>query len=461
MSEQPEDKYIRYNILELRSQHPKKFGRYIMALKNLINSDDWARICGIHGNTFNPHDKHVKCPTDPEVVTKIGATGEPYYCKHGVYSFIAWHSPYVYQYELLLNKHNKSKNRDYITLPWLELTDQSDDYSFINDPEITILYDSKFITTENPLSTAYYYVNGVRTRITRNGFLTPTNNKQYTQLMNVKKQLHQTLNATNYEEFSSTANKEVDYTPLEIPHNSLHNIIGGEGGNMSSIDIAGFDPLFWMHHCNMDRYYYQWYSTITDNFSKPLYPDLITEDTMNAPCAPFFKNNTYSVDPRHYEYGWKNCTGKYAQVSDILDINKFPYTYSELPMPLLQAGFNSYVLLKNVNIPPESLEINVYIHLAGEKLDRNKDFAGSAFWFGINQEEIHCARCKSIVTNFKIDIDNFVNEHNINSSNLPNYNILIEGRGLLIRDKENKGFKTYYEKDLVEEDNISIVIPSA
>ena len=130
-------------------------------------------------------------------------------------------------------------------------------------------------------------------------------------------------------------------------------------------------------------------------------------------------------------------------------------------MPLLQAGFNSYVLLKNVNIPPESLEINVYIHLAGEKLDRNKDFAGSAFWFGINQDEIHCARCKSIVTNFKIDIDNFINEHNINSSNLPNYNILIEGRGFLIRDKKNKGFKTYQEKDLVEEDNISIVIPSA
>lgn len=58
MSEQPEDKYIRYNILELRSQHPKKFGRYIMALKNLINSDDWAQANFMEGNEI-PRYCHI------------------------------------------------------------------------------------------------------------------------------------------------------------------------------------------------------------------------------------------------------------------------------------------------------------------------------------------------------------------------------------------------------------------
>ena len=105
------NKNKRMNIIDLKN-HPERFGRFIMALKNLEESDDWPRICGIHGNTFKPADPGVLCPTDPAIVTKIGETGEPFYCKHGVYSFIAWHTPYVYEFELLLNKYNKSKNTD-------------------------------------------------------------------------------------------------------------------------------------------------------------------------------------------------------------------------------------------------------------------------------------------------------------------------------------------------------------
>ena len=34
-------------------------------------SDDWSRICGIHGATFDPNDKSIKCPTDSIIVEKI------------------------------------------------------------------------------------------------------------------------------------------------------------------------------------------------------------------------------------------------------------------------------------------------------------------------------------------------------------------------------------------------------
>ena len=453
-------KYKRYSIIDLHSNYPKKFGIFIMALKNLINSDDWSRICGIHGDTFKPGDTHVKCPTDPAEVTKIGDTGEPFYCKHSVYSFIAWHAPYVYQFELLLNKYNKSKSSEYITLPWLDLTDFNDDFSFLNDPEITIFYNSQFITTENPLSCAYYYVNGVRTRTTRNGFLSPTNNKEYIQLNTVKKQLGETLHATSYEEFSSAANLDVSYTPLETPHNSLHDIIGGINGNMSSIDIAAFDPIFWLHHCNMDRYYYSWYNNITDNFTKPLYPDFIKESTINEPCAPFFKNNIYSIDWKTYKFGWKNCTGNYAKVSDVLDINKFPYTY-DIIKPTLQSQIKAYVSLTKIPIPPESVEINIYIHHKDSELNKETDFAGSAFWFGINQKSISCKRCKTALTNFKIDILDYIEENNINQENISNYIVSIEANGLLIKNiKENILFNKYDETELVKNGHISIVLSS-
>ena len=95
----------RMNIIDLKNNHPEEFGRFVMALKNLEESDDWYRICGIHGNTFKPNDPEVLCPTDPKVVSFLAETGEPQYCKHKVYTFIAWHVPYVYQFELLLNKY--------------------------------------------------------------------------------------------------------------------------------------------------------------------------------------------------------------------------------------------------------------------------------------------------------------------------------------------------------------------
>jgi hypothetical protein len=444
-----EAKHKRYNILDLYVEYPKKFGRFIMALKNLINSDDWGRICGIHGNTFNPIDSGVKCPTNPEEVTQIGETGEPFYCKHSVYSFIAWHAPYIYQFELLLNKHDKSKKREYITLPWLDLTNFNNDYSFINDPEITIYYDSQMITTENPLSSAYYYVNGVRTRTQRNGFLTPHNNKQYVQLNIVKKQLNDALYASNYEEFSSAANQKVTQTPLETPHNSLHDIIGGKNGNMSSIDISAFDPLFWLHHCNMDRHYYSWYSNITNQFTVPLYPTYITEQTMNEHCAPFFDKDIFNINWMEYQYGWQNCTGNYAKVSDIIDIQKFPYTY-DIITPYEKSVSNAYISINNVPIPPESVEINVYIHPKDTEFDSNIHFVGSSFWFGINQKKIKCSRCQTAKTNFNIDISDFTFRTQISQVNINEYTIVIEVVGQ--HSTNNK----YNKTDFLKSGNTSI-----
>ncbi|CAE6465121.1 unnamed protein product [Rhizoctonia solani] len=39
---------------------------------------------------------------------------------------------------------------------------------------------------------------------------------------------------------------------LEQPHNSLHLVLGGIG-HMMDPDYANFDPIFYLHHCNVDR----------------------------------------------------------------------------------------------------------------------------------------------------------------------------------------------------------------
>ena len=115
-----EKKYLRRNIIVLKEKIPSEFGRFIHALRNLQLSDDWSRICGIHGNTFKPNDEGVKCPTDPAIVEKIGNTpDEPFYCAHSQTKFAVFHTVYIYQFELLLNKYNTSTDKNYISLPYL------------------------------------------------------------------------------------------------------------------------------------------------------------------------------------------------------------------------------------------------------------------------------------------------------------------------------------------------------
>lgn len=41
-------------------------------------------------------------------------------------------------------------------------------------------------------------------------------------------------------------------------HNYVHGRVGGPGGFMSSFEEAGLDPLFWCHHCNIDRLWEVW-----------------------------------------------------------------------------------------------------------------------------------------------------------------------------------------------------------
>ncbi len=88
------------------------------------------------------------------------------------------------------------------------------------------------------------------------------------------------LRAPNYTVFSNTtsaAQWNLDHpgeivTPLESPHNDIHLAIGGfdvtgqgEGGilaeangDMGENNTAAMDPIFFFHHCNVDRMFWLW-----------------------------------------------------------------------------------------------------------------------------------------------------------------------------------------------------------
>lgn len=61
--------------------------------------------------------------------------------------------------------------------------------------------------------------------------------------------------ATTYEAFSEDGylGPQTDpkwYESLESIHNMIHGMTGSNG-HMGVVDFAAFDPVFWLHHCNV------------------------------------------------------------------------------------------------------------------------------------------------------------------------------------------------------------------
>lgn len=77
-----------------------------------------------------------------------------------------------------------------------------------------------------------------------------------------------------------SVNGETDYTRfatgLERIHNGVHVWVGGVMVNLST---ASADPIFWMHHANVDRIWWQWQR----NAGKGLNPTLNGNDAIMDP----------------------------------------------------------------------------------------------------------------------------------------------------------------------------------
>jgi hypothetical protein len=98
---------------------------------------------------------------------------------------------------------------------------------------------------------------------------------------NVHKKYQDCLDAPNYTVFSNTTSAAEwnqqqppgipPIVPLESPHNSIHLAVGGcdvpnydrspidgANGDMGENDTAGLDPIFFFHHCFVDRVFWLW-----------------------------------------------------------------------------------------------------------------------------------------------------------------------------------------------------------
>ncbi|KAL1639607.1 hypothetical protein SLS58_007807 [Diplodia intermedia] len=106
---------------------------------------------------------------------------------------------------------------------------------------------------------------------------------------------------------------------LEDLHGSYHVNVGG-AGHMSRVPVAAFDPVFWLHHCNIDRLLTIWLALHTD-----FIPDRSVGTDRAGTPLPTATTNLYP-----FRRAIVNGQVQFWTSADARDTRSFGYTYPDL-----------------------------------------------------------------------------------------------------------------------------------
>ncbi len=200
---------VRKNFKNLTAAELAAFknGVSVMKSRPATNPTSWAYQAAIHGTTTTP------------VQTAWNT------CQHNTTHFFSWHRMELCFFERILRKASG--------LPTLGLPYWN--YSEAADPNARFL-PAAFRTPANATNPLF---NSVRNAALNNGT---------GQLSASAVSLTSAIpGPVGFYPFSSNV--------YGTPHSAIH---GGIGGWMGSVPTAAQDPIFWLHHCNIDRLWNRW-----------------------------------------------------------------------------------------------------------------------------------------------------------------------------------------------------------
>jgi hypothetical protein len=195
---------VRKNVYNLTTAELNaiKVGIYKMRALPYTDPTSWAYQAAIHGTTMN--DNLPSWNT-------CHLNGESDF-------FFSWHRMYLYFFERILRAKS---GREYLTLPyWDTQANPSIPPAYRENSPVNPLYDATRNSTMN---------NG--------GSLPSTISTAY----------NNSFTIIPYYSFQNDLNGG--------PHGAVHNTISG---NMAFVTTAAQDPVFWLHHSNVDRLWERW-----------------------------------------------------------------------------------------------------------------------------------------------------------------------------------------------------------
>jgi tyrosinase len=236
------------------------YARGVAAMQKLALSEptSWGFYAAIHG--FNvPVWDGVSIPTAP---LPSNSDQKTYWkqCQHGTWYFLPWHRGYLLGLEAVVRSHIVAAGgpSDWALPYW--------NYFDPNENKLPPAFASATWPDggANPLfTTARYGPNG--------------DGEVYVELSEVNEDalnLHNFVGTTRAAPgfggvdtgFSHGTSLSIHGALESQPHDQVHGLVGGQQGNapnglpgwMSDPTTAGFDPIFWLHHANIDRLWVVW-----------------------------------------------------------------------------------------------------------------------------------------------------------------------------------------------------------
>ncbi|MCJ1402921.1 hypothetical protein MMC11_006142 [Xylographa trunciseda] len=363
---------VRQNINVLQTKFPDVFNLYILALskfqsngneetdKNNDIGTSYFQICGIHGTPF------VNWQEDPTAPQYNGIAAG--YCTHASVLFLPWHRPYLalyeqtlYQYaeDIVKNEFSGPVQQTYaqalqqLRLPYWDWAEDAHLPAITMDETISVVLPSATepggtITKDipNPLY-SYRYTSGMGTDSVNNELQSPNTYTGSVRCPDQKGEQHNDLASTqNYafqdqhrtgiyslmsvEDFGQFSNQ--DYTGSDFGQAAtVQNppVIG----NMTDLWSSSFDPIFWLHHANVERFWCIWQALHPGAPIDPEYPllDRWTESTYIKKAD----SGTSNLEPFHKTAA--HDMSDYFVADELRDISSaymLGYQYPETPFNL-------------------------------------------------------------------------------------------------------------------------------
>jgi Common central domain of tyrosinase/Polyphenol oxidase middle domain len=235
------DLYVRRDAYALDPDGPDvaalRSGIAAMQARPVTDPTSWLFQANIHG-TDDP------IPADAAEAARATWSS----CQHGSFFFLSWHRMYLYHFERILRA---ASGQQEFALPYWN-------YAVPTERALPVIFREPADAT-NPL-----YVTARR-----------TSDPDINGGDDVPAAVTDASNAFSFINFASPRGSGLSFggqilpapqhfsAPhgrLEMqPHDIIHVVVGGSGW-MSDPNFAARDPIFWLHHCNIDRLWNRWLS---------------------------------------------------------------------------------------------------------------------------------------------------------------------------------------------------------
>jgi hypothetical protein len=197
------------------------------------------------------------------------------------------------------------------------------------------------------------------------------------------------IDTTAFDDLATAAQAAMSAGTFVSFQNQVNGVHGSvhvrTGGDMGGVPTAGYDPIFYLHHANIDRLWADWQAA---------HPGPLPADEAGFQLQPF---------TRPYSIQWQ--TGADVESTEALGYRSRRFCFLlppikvwqvvefDWPLPLRQLVDSVRVVLKSHHMQPEPVEIRAFVNQpeanGRTRTIGNPAFAGAAAFFGHGSPDPH------------------------------------------------------------------------